>query len=130
MTYQERQIEIEKIKADNSGILSTPLISEGAISSTQINRMGKNEFSRWQKNTMLRMDLESTIKHLSKSDDQLADEQRHCEQKARESRLLQINSRIQLIEGLGRMSHLESGKLRKNYRLEMDELLKEKEVLI
>ena len=130
MTYQERQAEIARIKADHHGILATPLISEGAISSTQICRMGNREREQWQKNTMIKMDLLYKIKCLEKSDEQLMDEHTREATRAMDQRLMSINARIQLIEGLGRMSHKKNGKLRDNYQRQMDEILTEKGLIL
>jgi hypothetical protein len=88
--------------------------------------MGNRERGQWQKNTMLKMDLLSKIKCLAKTDEQVEAEHKQAAKKANESRLIAINSRIQLINGLGCMSHKENGKLRDNFQREMIELLAEK----
>ena len=130
MTYQERQSEIDRINTDSRNILATPLISEGAISSTQICRMGKRERDQWQKNTMLKMDLLYKIRCLEKSDEQIEAAQQKAERDRNEGELLQVNSRIQLIDGLGCMSHKKNGKLRDTFQREMIELEQRKDSLL
>ena len=64
MSKEERASEIERLKKENASILATPLMSEGSISPYQVGSMGKQQRARWEKNAMLRMDIESKIKEL------------------------------------------------------------------
>jgi hypothetical protein len=71
MTRAERQAEVARLKAENQAVLATPLLSEGSISPWQVGAMGKQQRARWEKNAMLRMDVESRIKTLE-SDERIA----------------------------------------------------------
>jgi len=71
MTKEERVAEIAQLRAKNRGVLATPLMSEGEISSYQVGSMGPQQRARWDKNSMLRMDIESRIRILE-SDERIA----------------------------------------------------------
>src|SRR5512147_2682189 len=76
MTRKERDEEMIEIGVREATILKTPLISEGAISSTQINRMGNSQRKTWQANAQRRMILESRLRELSKTDAEIETERR------------------------------------------------------
>jgi hypothetical protein len=70
MTKAERDAEIARLRADP--VMHTPLITEGAISPTQINRMGERAKAKWQESGQQKMRNQSRIRELSMSDAELA----------------------------------------------------------
>jgi sensor histidine kinase YesM len=126
MTHAERQAEIQRLITDNRAILSTPLMSEGAISSTQVNRFSKRGKAEWQANTMKKMRLQATIRELSRTDEEIQSDETRQREKETASKLSQIDSHIKFIQSLGTMSHKHNGELKIGYKRRIDELTKEK----
>ncbi len=69
MTKAEREAEAERLAADP--VMHTPLITEGAISPTQINRMGNREKAKWQENGQRKMRNQARIRELRQTDEQI-----------------------------------------------------------
>jgi transposase len=120
MTQQKRQAEIERLKSENAAVLNVPMISEGNISSTQINRMGKKQFQKWQDDVSRCFEIRSQIRQLSKSDEEIAKEERELEAKRKQELRLSHERYIATIEGLGLMTHRKNGKLKPSYQVAVD----------
>ena len=125
MTFAERLAEIERIKTDNREILATPLMSEGNISPDQVGMFSKRQGEKWLNNAMERMRLESLIKQLSKTDDELRVIVQDEQDKEANNRITQIIARIRDINSWGRMTHRENGKLKPKWQREIDTLNEE-----
>ncbi len=127
MTKEERQQKIKELKEENKIILSTPLMTEGAISETQILRMGKRERKEWQSNTMKKMRIQDEIKELGKSDEQLQAEKDNRDKRKATSRLLQIKRQLEMLNivGIGK-----SGKIKPSHQKTIDIVTKERDDLL
>lgn len=116
-----REEKISILKIENAAVLSTPLFSEGGISPTQVWRMSHRQFMTLKANQQKRMEIESQIRQLSKTDEQLAREAR-IELNTRHAKLAaSLRSRIKTIEELGRMSHKPNGALKIGYQRAVDD---------
>ena len=120
MTFSERQAKIAELKRNNRAALSVALVSEGSISSTQINRMGKREHAEWQRNVRTHFEVKAEIRELSKSDVQIATETAKKNEAARQTKIDSAKRYIAMVEGLGGMSHGKNGKLKKGYQIAVD----------
>jgi len=127
---EERTAEIKRLKEENRAILATPLASEGSISPVQIGRFSEKQRKKWQDNAQKRMRIESRIRDLEKSDEQLQKEQVTREQKKISDRLIQVESQIKTLDGLGIMTHLKNGEIKTKYKPQYEALKKERESLI
>ncbi len=88
--------DVQHLRAELSKLESlAPRFSEGAISATQFNRMGKRAQAQYQRDMSRRYDVEDQIRELSKTPSQRAAEAQAQERKERESRLSQLDSFIQ-----------------------------------
>jgi len=116
MTDAEREAEAARLRRDEAATLSTPLMSEGAISPTQINRMGKAERERWRRNTMRRMNIEQRLRDLAdpESSRRAADDQQLRQDRGR---VMVLRRRI---EDLSRVGVGKTGKIRPKYQREID----------
>jgi hypothetical protein len=123
MTYIERQAEIQRLKSENRNILATPLMSEGNISPMQVNMFSKRQREQWQNNAMQKMNIESQIKALSRTDEEI-NLANHAENIINaKSRLLQIHRQGEMLlcVGIGK-----TGKLKPSYQKELDIIAGEK----
>jgi len=127
LTAEARQIEIERLKKENADILSTPLLSEGSISPYQVSRMSKRQKNIWMGKAQKRMEIESQIKELSKSNEQLRAEHHKEIVRRNKDRLLQIERRV---EDLERICMGKRGKIKPSYQKEIDRLKVEKETIL
>ena len=124
MTYQERLEEAKRLEQENRILLSTPLMSEGTISPMQVGMFSRRQKERWQKNGMAKMALEASIRRLRLTDDELAEIQHRKDEDAKkqlEAQRIIYQSKINFIEGLGRMSHKENGHLKFPYQRTIDQ---------
>lgn len=121
-----RDAEIAKLREENKDALAVPLVSEGGISAVQIGRMGQRERAQWDERRMRRMDVESKIRDLSRSDEEIAAADRKVQERDVSNRLLQIDRRLQDFEQVGKGKN---GKLKPTYQREADKLLAEKAAL-
>lgn len=124
-TYSERQAEILKIRTENAAILSTPLMSEGAVGPAQIFRMSKKQHAKWMQDGQSKLEFQWQIKQLARSDEQIATEENRIASEKRASRVNSLSAYLKTIEGLGRMSHLANGKLKKGYQIAVDATMAE-----
>jgi len=84
MTFNERQEEIKRLREVNKAVLATPLMSEGNISPYQVGLMSKNQYKKWQQNAQDKMMIESQIRLLNRTDEEIkADEDRQPEKNKR-----------------------------------------------
>lgn len=120
MTYEERQAQIAKLRTDHASALSAPRIMDGAISYTQINRMSKRQYEKWQSDVQIGFDVRSQIKDLNRSDEEIAQAEAKATSEADRKKRESAERYIALIEGLGPVSHLKSGKLKKSYQIAVD----------
>lgn len=101
--------------------LAAPLMSEGGISPTQINRMSDRARAQWQKNAQVRMAVEVEIRELRKPHEQRRKEgealQRRLSLAEARSTLNQLTRSIpdMCLYGLGAR-----GKVRPSYQREVD----------
>ena len=118
MNYQERLTESKRLEQENQVILSTPLMSEGNISPMQVGMFSARQKARWQRDAMAKMTLESTIKQLRLTDEEIAIRERSTSAKQeaeRQATIVILKSKIDFIHNLGTMSHNKNGKLRPAY---------------
>lgn len=127
LTYNERQAEIKRLREENEAVLSTPLMSEGSISPMQVGLMSERQKKIWQENAQLKMNIEAQIKLLSRSDEEIQMEENRLVQKAKNSRILQIDS---LCDSMSRFISHKTGKLLPKYRKEIEKLQVEKAQLL
>jgi len=127
LTAEARQIETERLKKENADILSTPLLSEGSISPYQVSRMSKRQKNMWMGKAQKRMEIESQIKELSKSNEQLRAERHKEIVRRNKGRLLQIERRVEDLERIGMGKR---GKIKPSYQKEIDRLKVEKETIL
>lgn len=120
MTYDERQAEIERLRTEHAAALSAPRIMDGAISSTQINRMGKRQYEKWQSDVQTGFDVRAQIKDLSRTDEQIAQSEMKAISEANRQKRESVERYIAMVESLGPMSHLKNGKLKKGYQIAVD----------
>jgi hypothetical protein len=117
MTYEERQAEIAQIRKEHSRVLSTPLMSEGAMGPAQLHRMSKKQHEQWQRDAQQKMALESRIRELNQSDEQIAAVQQWYDDRAKQGRIAVLTRRI---DDLKRVGIGKSGKMRPTYQKELD----------
>ena len=123
MDYKERIVEATKLEKENQALLSTPLMSEGSMSPTQVGLFSKRQKARWQKDTMAKMSLEHTIKQLRRTDVEIAENEariRDNQEKEKQSILIILQSKIDFIHELGGMSHKKNGQLKPPYQITVD----------
>lgn len=109
MTREQREAEVARIYEENRAVLSTPLMSEGAMSATQLNRMGKRAFEQYQRNGQLKMILQARVRDLRRSDEEIESEYQRVTTEAKASARRQIENRIKWWRDVGRNK---AGKLR------------------
>jgi len=126
MDVMEREIEVQRLREENKAILSTPLLSEGSISPAQVGMFSKRQGRQWINNAQRRMQVESQIKELQLTDEQIASNEAEAQREANESRILQIQRQMQDIQNIGIGKN---GKLRPKYQRVCDQLHNELRIL-
>ena len=81
MNYNERQQEIKRLQEENKAILATPLMSEGNISPMQVGLMSEREKKNWQANAQEKMAIESQIRLLNRTDEEILADQKEQKEK-------------------------------------------------
>lgn len=116
----ELQAELRKLET------LAPRMSEGAISATQLNRMGKQQRKQYDKNMARRYEVEAEIKELQKTPEQRAKEEKAITAKKTSDRLLQIKAQIDMLQrvGIGKR-----GVIKPSYQKRIDALEAERQTL-
>jgi hypothetical protein len=112
MNEAERTTEIARLREQHKESLAAPLMSEGAMSPTQVNRMGKRERLQWRRRAQERMVVEAQIRNLQNPE---AAEERFDGLKKKEA-IARIQAQRQRIQDLERLGVGKTGKLRPTYR--------------
>ena len=136
---RDTYIDFDKLKTSPNKEEIEKLIKEfGELGYVDVRtEMGPDQWARMSKGQKEKMDdtrhkawdIESKIKHLLKSKEETDKENSAEETKKLKDKLLQLTRRNESIDGLGRMSHLENGKLKPKWLREYDENKKEIESL-
>lgn len=122
MTKEERQAEIKRLQEDNKEALSTPLMSEGSISPMQVGMMSPRQKAKWQALAQTRLKIEAQIRLLNLTDQQIQESEEWEANKKRESRILQIDSLVSMMERFKG----KNGKTLPKYQKEINKLEAEK----
>ena len=108
--------ELETIRA------KAPFISEGAISTFQVSRMGKRERQEWNKNRIKRFEAEAEFKEQNKTAEQKEQERRKREQREKEGKIAQIEAQIRLLKDFKQVKSKRKNKLKTLYEDYIKEL--------
>lgn len=120
MTFEERQAEIVSLRTEHASALSAPRIMDGAISSTQINRMSERQYEKWRLDVQTGFNVRDQIKDLSRTDEQIAQSEAKAIAENNKQKRESAERYIAMVDSLGSMSHLKNGKLKKNYQIAVD----------
>lgn len=125
MNTQERQTEIQRLKQEHREALATPRLSDGNISPWQVSQMSARQKAQWQAKVSERFDVESRIRLLERTDEQIADTERKEQERKNSGRIQQIDS---LIEMMRRFTG-KNGKTLPKYAREIEKLTTERNQL-
>lgn len=101
-THADRLARVERVRAKHQRALSTPLASAGNISPLQLHRMSARARADHDKNLTERLAVDSIIKHLSQTDDELAKLDRWRRAKLIQERITAAEQRLVQSEMVGR----------------------------
>ena len=122
MTRTERDERIQQLTRENAAILSTPLMSEGAISPTQINRMGGQAREQWQRHGQHKMMLQAEIRNLRRSDEELRADHEWQMRREADSTEAVARSRYQFLKSLEPYGFRGIKGSKRAYRAEFEQL--------
>jgi ribosomal protein S18 len=126
MNFEERQVEIKRLQDENKQILATPLMSEGSISPMQVGLMSERQKRKWQDNAQKKMMIESQIRLLNRSDEEIRTSEEWELKKKVNGRIEQIDNMVEIMSRfIGKR-----GKILPKYQREIDKMQAEKEQLI
>jgi hypothetical protein len=117
---QQRHTEIARLREAHKSALAQPLMSEGNISPAQVGMFSLNQKRKWQALVQEKMAVEAVIRHLSKSDEELARENYRQRLQRAKGEAVQIHSMRRTIASLGQMSHRADGTLKPSYQRTID----------
>ena len=120
MTKPDRDAEILRLREHHKAALATPLMSEGNISPMQVGMFSSRQKAQWQDKVQEKMAVESRIRELSKSDEELQRDNRQAELKKAAGEKQQIESYHKTVHSLGPMSHKANGNLKPSYQRVID----------
>ena len=120
MTKPDRDAEIIRLREHHKSALATPLMSEGNISPMQVGMFSPRQKAQWQDKVQEKMAVESRIRELSKSDEELQRDNRQAELKKAAGEKQQIESYHKTVHSLGPMSHKANGNLKPSYQRVID----------
>jgi ribosomal protein S18 len=126
MNFESRQAEIKRLQDENKEILATPLMSEGSISPMQVGLMSDRQKKKWQDNAQKKMRIESQIRLLNRSDEEILTSEEWELKKKVNGRIEQIDNMVEIMSRfIGKR-----GKILPKYQREIDKMQAEKEQLI
>lgn len=126
-TKADRDAQIARLREQHSAVLATPLMSEGSVSPAQLGMMSSRQQERYRANAQKRMEVESQIRDLSRTDEQIEAERKRLDDKAKSGRIAQLERRIQDLGTVG-VSRA-TGRMRPTYQREIDAAKAELETL-
>lgn len=126
LNYDERQAEIKRLQEQHKEALSVPLMSEGTISPYQVGLMSNRQRVKWQTLAQIKMQVESQIRLLSRTDSEIQQAEQAESKRKNEGRINQIDSLVSIMSRfVGK-----KGKILPKYAKEIQRLQAERESIL
>ena len=114
MSYEERLVEASRLEQENRAILATPSPSAGEISPAQLGMMSKTQHAKYMENLAEKIEIESQIKALRRTDEEIARVEKIRVDKETSGRIAQLQRQIADLESVGISAT--TGKMRPTYQ--------------
>lgn len=120
MSGEERKREIARLRAKYARELSTPLMSEGSISPMQVGLMSSGARARYTRDAQIRMSVESRIRLLARSDEQIAAAEAAWLVRENASKEAQLRRHLEDVQRMGVSK--KTGRMRPSWQREIDSI--------
>lgn len=101
LSLEERQEKIAHLRKKYKRELATPLASEGSISPYQVSLFSKKQREKWQQDAQTKIRVLSEIRELSKSDEELKQEEDKYTRQKNAMEILRLENHNAWLEKVG-----------------------------